>query len=104
MKTEIRIPKTDIDITCHNEREATLARIFINQFKDVVDWAVEERHNPSYWACRVVSAVGFTENYIREMSGQASAMYWMDMLKEPLVDAQIHNAITAMYNEKLMEV
>lgn len=40
-KTKIRIPKTDIDITCRNEREASLARIFVRQFNDVVRWAVE---------------------------------------------------------------
>lgn len=98
-KTKIRIPKTDIDITCHNEREASLARIFVRQFDDVVRWAVEERHNPSYWACRVVSEYGFTEPYIRDLSGQASAMYWLDMLKQPFTDGEIHNAIMAMYSE-----
>lgn len=99
MKTKVRIPKTDIDIICRNKREESLARIFVRQFHQVVEWAVEESANPSYWACRVVSEYGFTEPYIRDLDGQSSAMYWLDMLKVPLTGSEIHEAIKAMYKE-----
>lgn len=96
MKAKVRIPKTDIDIICHNQREEGLARIFVRQFHQVVEWALES-DDSEYWARRVVSKYGYIENYIKELDGQSSAMYWLDMLKEPLTPSEIHNAIMAMY-------
>ena len=98
MKTKIRIPKTDIDITCHNKREEALARIFVRQFHQVVEWALES-DDPEYWARRVVGLYGFAENYINSLDGQSSSMYWLDMIKEPLTPSAIHGAIMAMYEE-----
>lgn len=98
MKTKVRIPKTDIDIICHNQREESLARIFVRQFHQVVEWALES-DDSEYWARRVVSKYGYIENYIKELDGQSSAMYWLDMLKEPFTPSEIHNAIMAMYEE-----
>lgn len=98
MKAKVRIPKTDIDIICRNEREKSLARIFVRQMDDVVRCALES-DDAEYWARRVVSKYGFAENYIRELGGQSSSMYWLDMLKEPLSYIGIHNAVMAMYEE-----
>lgn len=90
------IPTTDIVITCRNKREESLARIFINQMEDVVEWAIAS-DDPHYWARRVVDADGWDENYIRELDGQSSAMYWLGMVGEPITMTDIHNAIMAMY-------
>lgn len=98
MKTKIRIPKTDIDIICHNKREESLARIFVRQFHQVVEWALES-DDPEYWARKVVSKYGYVENYINELDGQSSSMYWLDMLENPLTPSEIHGAIVAMYEE-----
>lgn len=103
MKTEIRIPKTDITITCRNKREQSLGRIFVRQIHQVVGWALES-DDPSYWAREVVSEYGYTKNYVREMSGQATSMYWLGMLEHPIADCDIHGSIMALYNEKLMRV
>ena len=99
MKTKVRIPKTDIDIICRNKREESLARIFVRQCHQVVEWALENPDDPDYWARRVVSPFGYGENYIKMLDGQSSSMYWLDMLEEPLVPSDIHGAIMAMYEE-----
>ena len=98
MKSTIRIPKTEIDITCRNKREEGLARIFVRQFHQVVRWALES-DDVEYWARKVTSEFGYFENYIKELDGQASSMYWLGMLKEPLGMMEIHEAIVAMYEE-----
>lgn len=98
MKTKIRIPKTDIDITCHNKREESLARIFVRQFHQVVEWALES-DDPEYWARKVVGEYGYFENYIKQLDGQSSSMYWLDMLEKPFTPSEIHEAIRAMYEE-----
>ena len=100
MKTKVRIPKTDIDIICRNKREESLAGIFVRQFYQVVDWALKHDDDAEYWARRVVSEYGFAENYIKELNGQSSSMYWLGMIEEPLTPSEIHDAIMAMYEEK----
>ena len=96
MKAKIRIPKMDAVIMCRNEREAKLARILVNNMRDVVEAAIEGYK----YGLDAVSE--FSQSYLyEEMYGAAGAMFHLGMLEEPLSSVEFAQACRAMYLEKI---
>ena len=97
MKTEIRIPKMDAVIMCHNKRELFAAQILIDNMEYLADSAVKGYA----FADAVADEFGAGSYHFAEMYGKAGFMYHAGMLKEPISSVEFHKACRAMYLEKI---
>lgn len=95
MKTEIRIPKMDAIITCHSKREEKLARILVNNMKDIADAAI------GGYKYGLDAVKEFGQSYLyEEMYGMAAAMFHLGMLEAPLSSVEFADACREMYLDK----
>ena len=97
-KTTIQIPKIGAVITCRNKREAFAARVFVNEMNSIVDDALRGQ---SYGLRAVDEYEGLSHWRIKNLDGQTSAFYFMDMIAEPISCVDIADAVRAMYLEAL---
>lgn len=95
MKTEVRIPKTDIVITCHNKREATAARIFVN----ALNLDAEAAYEGWNWALEIVGVGGSSSTEVENLGGRADMMYFMDMIPRCISTVTIAQIITELYED-----
>lgn len=97
-KTTINIPKMDAAIMCRNEREKRAARIFVREMHDTVEAAVR---GESYGLGAVDESTGWTHWICKDLEGNASAFYFMDMLEESISSVEISEAMRAMYEDEM---
>jgi len=95
-KTTVKIPKMDAAIICRNEREKRAARIFIDEMHDIVNDALR---GESYGLGAIDEVSGCLHWRIKNLDGQASAFFYMDMVSEPITCINIADAVRAMYEE-----
>lgn len=88
------IPSTDITITARNQREERLAWIFCYEIEMNAKGAAD---GDNYGVNLLRD--GCTHRIAHEMDGEASAMYYLGMLKEPVSSVVIADAIEAEYRK-----
>ena len=94
MKTTFTFANLDTVITARNKREAKFASIFINQLNTAVEYMQDKDYSLGQ-KIKKESGGWFWE----DLSGQAGALYFMEMIPEPLSSVTISRACKLTYNE-----
>ena len=83
-------------VTARNQREARLARIFNNKVNDIIGWLGRDDMKAVDNSLR---AETYNNWLIQELDGMASAMYFMDMISNPMCDTEIWRMVVTEYNK-----
>ena len=87
----MKIKYLEIEVQVHNEREQSLFRIVNYELERIAeDWMSVTEWKESF------EKAEHTHWRIRELDGEISAMYFLDMIKEPTSDVTIYRTLRSL--------
>lgn len=91
MAKKMEIAALGIAATAHNKREESLVRITNNDISRIInDWKTSGLWSKSFEEDQ------YEHWRFKELDGVFSAMYWLDMIVDPVSDITVYRAVKAL--------